>query len=52
MKKRVRTFFGAMLLALTLGGAVYVFSNAQEGFEAQAFEQQMPDMNEGIAAFP
>ncbi|MEM7374457.1 MAG: hypothetical protein AAF587_38040 [Bacteroidota bacterium] len=52
MKKRVRTFFGAMLLALTLGGAVYVLTHSQESFEAHAFEQKAPDMEKSISVLP
>ena len=52
MKKRVRTFFGAMLLALTLGGAVYVYTQSEDAFQAQATEQSAPDMEKSITAYP
>lgn len=52
MKKRVRTFFSAMLLVFTLGGIAYVVTQTEEPLAQQAFEQKAPDMEHSISVLP
>ncbi|MEM7655778.1 MAG: hypothetical protein AAF399_06575 [Bacteroidota bacterium] len=52
MKKRLNQIIGMLLLALTLAGTVYTFSQIQEVPQMHATEQTAPAHGQGIAAHP